>query len=70
MGKWYKIFKIKNWYCPIKGGAAELVERSCSMPKVSGSKPREGEKNLKNHFECDFSATLSQVCIQHHAEQG
>ena len=33
--------------------------------QMSGSNPRE---MFKNHFECDFSATLSQVGIHHEDE--
>ena len=52
-----------------KGGVAELVKRLLSTPKVWGSNHREAQKMFKRHFECDFSATLSLVCI-HHDELG
>ena len=55
----YELFKLNIflWWC------GRVIKRSLSTLKMSGSNLSEGQ-NFQNHFEY-FSATLSQVCIQH-----
>ena len=47
----------------IFGGA--VAESIALDAKGVGFKSQRSAKNFKNHFECDFSATLSLSCIQY-----